>query len=147
MTVWLVVRVVMVAANFLRHLFPAAATPPADSLAEFPPVVMLVFGAVAIPFIMVARLRGKTPWSYPGWRQNPFALKQPLQLFHFAAWFFMANGAGGLLRAAIDGRPATPESLVWGAFGAGVLVGVHVSARLYRKKMVPRTGAGVVSDA
>jgi hypothetical protein len=135
---WSAVRVLLLSAACLRNVFaPAAVTTPsaADGIGAAPPWLMLAFGAVGIPLILIARLAGSTPWQRPGWRGNPFQLKQPLQFFHFAAFFFMAQGAGSLVRQAMAGLDPTKESLVWFAWGAGILVGVVVSTRLYRRKM------------
>lgn len=138
MNIWVIVRLALVAIYFFLNL--RAGPQAVEGIEEAPPLLLLVFGVIAVPFVVsIRRIRpGKPFWNYPGWQRNPFNLQQPLQFFHFAGWFFMAMGAGLAAHALRTGVPVSNMALVWLAFGAGVLAGAHLSTRIYRGRMVER---------
>lgn len=64
----------------------------------------------------------------PEWSICPFQKAQPQQFFHLGGWFFLGNAMGSLL-GHFCGHPISSPVLTLGifcgAFGAGMLVGLH----------------------
>jgi hypothetical protein len=72
-----------------------------------------------------------TPWEAPSWTRCPFVLKQPLQFFHFGAWYLMSAEIGSL----IFGLSKTPTNWFWElplSSGAGMWTGVWILNRFQR---------------
>ena len=137
---WLYVRLLFIAVGVVPQFFVTPdAVPPTPSLKwQFLPVVFL-FGIVGLQFIVA--LQAFNPmsakvWLRPAWKHNPFDLKQPLQLFHFMGWFMLAGSLPGLLSVLNSGGDM--ESILIAAmqasFGVGMILGVRVSALIYRRK-------------
>jgi len=77
----------------------------------------------------------KVMWLKPSWYLFPLNPYQPLQFFHFGAYFFLVNSAGYLLSAILsDG--VSGKSLVSFVLGVGLYIGVYISVFLFHKKIV-----------
>jgi len=102
--------------------------------------LIFILGATPLGLLFVISLqplnrRTDRQWAIPAWAQNPFNIKQPLQFFHFAAFFFLATGFASVARLIITGPEYLYESLVPLAVGAGLLIGLYLSTVLYRSRM------------
>lgn len=135
---WLFVRLTIIAVAVVLALFS-----PANESQETPDVawvsvpVVFIFAVVSMQFVIGIQAfnsMSAKKWIRPGWRSNPFNLKQPLQFFHFAGWFMLASSLS-YLPAGFGG---THDSMVLVAmpasFGLGTLMGVKLSVLVYRRK-------------
>lgn len=77
----------------------------------------------------------------PRWRRNPYRLASPLELFHLAAYVFLAGGVTLAIRGLVTTRAVGFLGPLFTLVGVGALLGVHVSAmvlpRLFRKRIGP----------
>ena len=139
---WLYIRLLFIAVGVVPQFFVTPnAAPEIPSLTwQFLPVAFL-FGMVGLQFII--GLQAFNPmsakvWLRPAWKHNPFNLKQPLQFFHFLGWFMLAGSLPDLL-SAIEGEGNVESMLIAAmqtSFGLGMLLGVRVSALIYRRKFI-----------
>jgi len=79
----------------------------------------------------------KVVWLKPSWYLFPLNPYQPLQFFHFGAYFFLANSAGYFLSAILSDGDSV-KSLVLFVLGMGLYIGVYISIFLFRKKIVQK---------
>jgi len=101
-------------------------------------VVTFLFGIIGILLVIGVQafnVRSSPVWTYPNWRANPFTMKEPLQFFHLCGYFFLVSGVGGLLHVVLDPSLPASEPAIFASTGAGVICGVWVSSRLFRRKM------------
>lgn len=137
---WLYIRSGLVAASFAGGVFGEGSLKdfgyPRPQLA----VALFAFGVVGMLFVIGIQAfnpRSAATWAFPQWRLNPFTMRQPLQLFHFCGYFFLAAGMGALLRALVLGTVAGDEPIVFASWGAGIIAGVWCCSRVFSRKMEP----------
>ena len=100
------------------------------------PFFLEMWAVVSIGMLIVVGLqkinpRMDIPWESPSWIGCPFLLTQPLQFFHFGAWYLMSVGIGSM----IFGLSRTPMSWFWElplSSGAGMWTGVWLLNRFQR---------------
>ena len=135
---WLFVRLTIIALTVVLALFsPAYEFQETPDIAWVSVLVVFIFAVVGIQFVIGIQVFNSVlpkKWIRPGWRSNPFDLKQPLQFFHFAGWFMLASSLS-YLPAGFGG---THESVVMVAMpascGFGILTGIKLSFLVYRQK-------------
>src|SRR5258708_2617779 len=90
-------------------------------------LVFFGFGVIAMVFIVGLQAinpHSATVWTKPDWHVNPFSLKQQLQFFHLAAFFFIVTGLAAAVVALLR-HLAGLEPLLPIALGAGILLVVR----------------------
>lgn len=135
---WLFVRLIIIAiAVILALFFPVNAFQETPDMAWVSVLVVFIFAVVSVQFVIGIQAfnsMSAQKWIRPGWRNNPFNLKQPLQFFHFAGWFMLASSLSYLP----EGFGGAHDSMVLVAmpasFGFGILMGVKSSVLVYRRK-------------
>lgn len=135
---WLYVRLAVISVVVMLQFFS-----PASEYQETPDIswvsvpIVYIFAIVGIQ--LVVGIQAFNPmsaknWLRPGWRNNPFNLKQPLQFFHFAGWLMLASSLS-YLPAGVGGAQGSMFLVAMPAsFGVGTLMGVKLSVILYRRK-------------
>jgi len=63
----------------------------------------------------------------PKWNDNPFSLRNPLVLFQFFAYFFVAVGLCVMLGDLIRYHELNPISLQIIGYGAGIFIGIGLT--------------------
>jgi hypothetical protein len=103
-------------------------------------LVFFGFGVIAIVCVVglqAINRHSAAVWTKPDWYVNPFSLKQPLQFFHLAGFFFVVAGLAAavvtMLRHLTGLEPLIPIAL-----GTGILLGVRCCIALYRRKFALR---------
>lgn len=138
---WLYVRLAIISVVVVPSLIA-----PANENQEIPEItweavpIAFIFGIVGLQFIIGIQAfnpMSAKKWLRPGWRNNPFNLKQPLQFFHFGGWFMLA-GSLTYLPTVIGGSQGSMVLMAMPAsFGFGILLGVKLSVLIYRRKFDP----------
>ena len=91
---------------------------------------LVALGILFIFFIQTVNPRSISKWYRPSWFRNPFNYKQPLQIFDFAAFYFLSVGFGCLF----FGLTRDPTSWVWElpiAIGCGAWLGVRLCVLVF----------------
>lgn len=140
MSTWTWVRVVIVILSFAIALFPypkTASVPSLDWEALLASLLVTPIGILFVIGIQRFNPRSAPVWRYPRWSINPFTMKEPLQFFHFAGYVCLAGGVGNVIQVAAS-RTQVADDLFGITIGAGLLIGVKLSAVVFRSKMVPK---------
>ena len=135
---WWYVRVAIVGAAVLGGLFGQGRDLQTGYTLLQLATATFAFGVVAMLFIIGLQAfnpRSAAEWAFPSWSASPFTMKQPLQLFHLAGYFFLGSGLGGMLHVAFDRTLSVVEPTVFASTGAGVLFGVWLCCRAFHRKM------------
>jgi hypothetical protein len=135
---WAYVRFALVATGFVGGLLRQGRDLNTGYTIALMILATFTFGVVAMLFVIgiqAFNARSAPTWSYPTWKQNPFTMREPLQLFHLCGYYFLAAGLGGLLHVAYDATLSPVEPAVFAATGMGVLCGVWLCCRVFRHKM------------
>ena len=101
-------------------------------------VLLIFFGFGMVAMVLVVGSQAINPrsaaaWTRPGWHANPFSLKQPVQFFHMAGFYFIVVGLTAIALAQIRHLTGL-EPFLPVALGVGVLVGIRCCTALYRRK-------------
>lgn len=135
---WLLVRLgLIVAATVLyatRGPVTSHAEPPIDVSAL---VIGFIFGIIGLQFVLAIQFVNKKSdmcWEYPSWNENPFQMKQPIQFFHLGAWLFIISSLVSVIQTWLKKPSFILDALMPLVIGVGLLIGVHLSRVLYRKK-------------
>jgi hypothetical protein len=135
---WVYVRGGLVAVSFVGGIFGEGRVVslgyPWPQLA----VALFAFGVIGMLLLLGIQAfnpRSASRWAFPQWGLNPFTTRQPLQLFHFCGYFFLAAGIGALLRALVLGTAAGDEPIALASWGAGIIAGVWCCSRVFPRKM------------
>ena len=137
-TKWYWVRVALVVCSFI--IGPFYTTPEAvsssgvDWIASLFVLIIMPFGMLFVISIQALNPISAPEWRKPSWDINPFLLKEPLQFFHLAAFFFMACGIGACLSLIFRGMEAAPLAVLLFSCGLSVWFGVQISMKIYKKK-------------
>ena len=135
---WCYIRIAAVAAAFLGGVLGHGRSLITGYTDAQMAAATFAFGAVAMLFVIGLQAfnsRSAPVWTYPSWRVSPFTMKEPLQFFHLGGYFFLASGVGGLIHVALDRTLPVTEPLIFTSTGAGVLCGVWLCCRVFRRKM------------
>lgn len=102
---------------------------------------MFFFSTFAALFVLMmggqAAVTSKSErWSLPNHWANPFRIRQPAIMWHFCGWIIVSFGVGPVLASPWAGAPALMSGVMVIGAGGAILLGVHVSARIYRRKFV-----------
>jgi len=73
-------------------------------------------------------------WEHPSWNENPFQMKQPIQFFHLGAWLFITSSIVSVLLTWSKSSKYILDALMPLFIGVGLLIGVHLSRLLFRRK-------------
>lgn len=134
---WTWVRVVLVLAGvFGAGTFLPGPTSPFAGGSLMLLVQLFLFGVIGMLFVVgiqAVNPRSDATWQRPAWNLNPFNLKQPLQLFHLAAFHFIAAGIAAVVLAQVR-RIVGLEPFVPLAIGGGCLTGVWLCVLIFRRK-------------
>jgi uncharacterized membrane protein YfcA len=135
---WLYIRIALLIAGGLLSLWTGPlsshAEPPLDLKAL---IIIFIFGIVGPQFLLGIQSFNKWSaeiWLKPSWLINPFSLKQPAQIFHFGAWFCIISGSITSLLTWYKSPEYILDSFIALFFGFGLLVGIHVSRQLFKRK-------------
>lgn len=132
---WLAVRIGILVIAFVQGLFfmntmPGDFSKPVWSF--FVKMSAMVGVVVAIGLsLQMARMDSGEKWLRPSWFISPFNVRQPLIVFDFASYFFLAMGVGCFVSGIFH------ENLRWmwelpAAVGFGAFLGVQVVMFLYK---------------
>ena len=135
---WVYVRGGLVAVSFMGGIFGEGRVVSFGYPWPQLTAALFAFGVVGMLFVIGIQAfnpRSASTWTFPQWRLNPFTMRQPLQLFHFCGYFFLAAGIGALLRALVLVTAAGDEPIAFASWGAGIIVGVWCCSRVFPRKM------------
>ncbi len=135
---WFLVRAALVLAAGVAALFVPLGTPAASGIGWQGVLVVLVVSPFALTLVLsiqVVNPGSAATWQRPSWLLNPFSLRQPLQFFHFAGHFCLAQGVGTLLHFAFSTTPFSYELLAPAAMGIGALMGVRLTMVVFSGKV------------
>lgn len=93
----------------------------------------VTFGMLFIFFIQSSNPQAAPRWYKPSWFRNPFDYKQPLQLFHLGAFYFLMTGAGCFLL----GISHSEVKWLWelpAVIGCSFWLGVRLCVIVFRDK-------------
>lgn len=138
MKTWAIVRTALVIFAFLQVALRSQVPAPPEGVSLSGLAGIFCVGAFGILFVVgIQRINplSAPTWRYPRWSVNPFLLREPLQFFHLAGFFFLAAGAGTLLRQFILGPQVELSVFFVPVFGSGILCGVYACTIVYRGKM------------
>lgn len=134
---WLIVRAVVLLSGILdaSSFVPGAHSPFGGGTVT---VLLIFFGFGMVAMVLVVGSQAINPrsaaaWTRPGWHANPFSLKQPVQFFHMAGFYFIVVGLTAIALAQIRHLTGL-EPFLPVALGVGVLVGIRCCTALYRRK-------------
>lgn len=119
--------------SFFVPLGPKAASP----ITWGDLTAMLIFPMLALPAVLSVQLLnpGSTAiWRRPSWARNPFSFSEPLQLFHLGVYVCLAQGLVTIARIAFSEADFYPEAFVPVALAIGVLLGLRLTAVVFRSK-------------
>ena len=151
---WFKIRLALIAIGFAAGMFlPWNET--ATAFGEMPRemlvlvLILSVGGVLLSPIILlfVIGIQSTNPfsdrrWTRPAHRSNPFRFGNPLLFFHFAAYFTGAQALGVLVSALWWGPYAAAMGALGIAGAAGILLGVRLSMRVFKRKMEDAPPAG-----
>jgi hypothetical protein len=137
---WTIVRIVLIAVNAI----PFSRSNEVTQTLSYSEVIgvfsVCLFAIPLLAFMLTAYIARASnqglvaiEWSQPSWMKNPFAFTEPSQLFHLAAFLFMALGISRILTG--------PETLIspssgflFTAIGVGLWGGTWLAAVLWSRK-------------
>jgi hypothetical protein len=134
---WLVVRSALIVFAFLYCALVSQEMTPDNVTSELL-FTIFCFGIIGLLFVVgIQRLNPRSApiWRYPSWSINPFLAREPLQFFHLGGFYFLASGAGIILRKLFLNQDLDISLLFFPAFGAGTLCGIYVCTYVYKSKM------------
>ncbi len=141
MTKWTLVRFAIIFAGVVLAVWQGPTTnhakPPIDCEAL---ILAFVFGVLGLQFILALQAVNKKSsvvWSTPSWKENPFSLKQPIQFFYLAGWFFVVPPFVTVVLTWLNKPEYILDSLMPFFFGIGILCGVQLSKIIYKRKYKP----------
>jgi hypothetical protein len=110
---WLFVRLGFCLVGLVQPAFKLESLPDDFSKRSWPFFfelwAMVVLGVLFVLGLQKVNPRMDIPWESPSWMRCPFSLKQPLQFFHFCAWYMICGGIGSL----VFGLLRTPTNWFW----------------------------------
>lgn len=135
---WLLIRLGLIAVSSAAYAIQgpvsAHAEPPIDLSAL---VIGLFFGIIGLQFILAIQFVNKKSaeiWESPSWSENPFQMKQPIQFFHLGAWLFIVSSLVSVIQTWLKNPKFILDALMPLVIGVGLLIGVHLSRALFRRK-------------
>jgi hypothetical protein len=141
---WADVRTALLIAGAALSIFAGPvrehATPPMDIRS----IAIITFGSlIGVIFVVGLQSLNKHSagiWTKPSWKTNPFSLKQPLQFFHFAAYFLIISGAISFVLTYLDDSSFIYDAAVIPVAGIGSLLGVWLSRIIFAFKFRASSG-------
>jgi drug/metabolite transporter (DMT)-like permease len=141
MTKWALVRAAFIVVGVVLALWQGPtsnhATPSIDGKAL---ILAFVFGVLGLQFLLAFQALNKKSsavWRRPSWKENPFSLRQPVQFFHLAGWFFVVPPFVTVALTWLNKPEYILDALMPFCVGIGILCGVQLSKVIYRKKYKP----------
>jgi len=139
---WLWVRVAIVAIGGISGFSFASPEAVAQSNLNWGACVLIFlvvpFGLLFVIGIQAFNPMSATTWRRPSWYINPFLFSEPLQFFHFGAFYFIAGGLVGVATLPFRGFSAAPLAFSLISVGLGMWLGVQLCMITFRKKMEVR---------
>lgn len=93
------------------------------------------FSLILIIGLQFLNKRASEIWKIPSWFLNPFNFKQPLQFFHFAAFFFVAIGVSSSISLIWKGFNCVFQAVLPLSIGIGLLIGIHLCLLIFKRKI------------
>ncbi len=141
MTKWALVRVGFIFVGVVLGAWRGPtldhATPPIDGKAL---ILTFIAGALGLQFLLSFQALNKKSsevWRKPSWKENPFSLRQPVQFFHLAGWFFVVSPLVTVALTWLNKPENILDALMPFFVGIGILCGVQLSKVIYRRKYNP----------
>jgi hypothetical protein len=134
---WRYIRVAVISLAAIGDIFfPAGAHATArigwGALAAI--FVFSMFALVPVLAVQLGNSRSAKTWHRPSWDLNPFTFRDPLQLFHLAAYAILAGGVVNVIRLLFRAAPFSAELLVPLAMAAGLFISIHLIPKIFRSK-------------
>lgn len=135
---WFFVRIGLVAGSAMLYMFQGPISEHANPPIDISALVMgLFFGILGLQFVLAIQFMNKKSaeiWEHPSWAENPFQMKQPIQFFHLGAWLFIVSSTASVLLTWFKSPKFILDALMPLFIGVGLLIGVHLSRVLFRRK-------------
>ncbi len=135
---WFFVRLGLIAVSAIFYVIQGPVSEHANPPIDIGALVMgLFFGIFGLQFVLAIQFMNKKSaesWEHPSWSENPFQMKQPIQFFHLGAWLFIVSSTVSVLLTWCKNPKFTLDALMPLFIGVGLLIGVHLSRVLYRRK-------------
>lgn len=136
---WNYVRLCLVAFGTLQGFFYVDP----DKVGVFPLeftqlLVIFLFIPFALNIVLGLQFLNKQSakiWKSPSWFLNPFNFKQPLQFFHFAAFFSISFGLSALISLVWKGSNCIYQAALPLSIGVGLLIGIHCALLIFKNKI------------
>lgn len=136
-SLWMWLRIAVLLLGLLQSEFLIGSMKGDFSKAAWPFAIEMIclvsFGILFVLFIQSTNPRSAPRWYKPSWFHNPFNYKQPVQIFHMGAFYFLASGIGcfflGISRPEVRWLWELPVSI-----GCGLWLGVRCSVAVFRDK-------------
>jgi hypothetical protein len=150
MSTWRKIRVIGMIIFFIEGLlapFFVHETPFEDAPIIFNLIlIFLPLMFIPLALVMVMSVQSINPfqnkqWTLPDWDSNFLNFRNPLQFLHTAAFFIAANSIGTILASFFSNSSYLVMGLGGISGSAGVLLGVKLCTKVYRKKFqdIPET--------
>lgn len=96
---------------------------------------IVAFGVVFVLSLQAANPLAPSQWRRPSWFISPFALREPLLMFDFAAYYFLVLGTVSF----VFGINANPRNWAWEiplSVGIGAWIGVRFCVYTFRDRLI-----------
>lgn len=124
--------------GFVSCFHATHATPPMTYKTLLIIALSLPFMLLFVISIQVKNPRSDKVWKIPKWNMNPLNLRQPLVLFHFAAFSFICHGIGAICALPFLKGPIIPEIFISLTMGFGALIGIWFCTTIFSGKFKNR---------
>lgn len=135
---WIFVRVGLIVASTALYMINGPVSAHAEPPIDLSDLVMgLFFGIIGLQFVLTIQFMNKKSaevWEPPSWSENPFQFKQPIQFFHLGAWLFIVGSLVSAMQTWFKNPQYILDALMPLVIGVGLLIGVHLSRALFRRK-------------
>ena len=135
MNKWIYVRITVLAVAAILAIIVGPVKEHANPPIDAGSLALIGLGSIfAIPFVIAIQRMSKfsaSTWTLPSWKNNPFSFKQPLNLFHFAAYFSLVGGFVSFVLTYFNSSLFVYDASVPLVVGTGVLLGVKLSSLFF----------------
>lgn len=133
---WLLVRLAIIASGAIGGLWPGIQIDPANLSSldvVMSSLIFFIVSAVGIFLLLaygfLAHPKKGREWQPPSWRVNPF--KEPLQMFHLGAFYFIASGLAFFLTQILKETNNLKFPLELISCGMGLWLGIHLYVKVF----------------
>jgi len=135
---WLLVRLGLIAVSAAAYAIQGPASAHTEPPIDLSALIMgLFFGIIGLQFVLAIQFINKKSaenWEPPSWSENPFQMKQPIHFFHLGAWLFIVSSLVSVIQTWLKSPKFILDALMPLVIGVGLLIGVHLSRALFRRK-------------